>query len=124
MTSVRNHLQLLNGSKVLGLIGILVFAISCTPSRQASSGDNNAARKGPMVYNPKTGEYEPAGDRNLVDTARWRTDPNAAPPISASKSKTARFKEVYNVDLLIPFEANRINFSGESINPKSSRFLH
>lgn len=124
MTSAPNRLRQLNGNNVLIFLGIFLLVSACAGTRQSSRSQADSVPQGPTVYNPRTGQYEPVNDRNLVDTVGWSTDHGATPPITSVVTKTARFKDIYEVGVLVPFEAGRIDFSSESLNPKTSRFLN
>lgn len=123
MTSAPSRLPQLSGSKIL-LIVLCAFITACTGTRKTAT-TGTTKEEGHLVYNPKTGEYERVRDpRSLIDTVKWKSDPDAAPPISANTPRAEGKKDVYAVSMFMPFNAQRYTYFQDDINPKTSRFLH
>ncbi len=114
-----NHRLQLNGSNLLLLILGSVFLMSCSTSQ--------ALYKPGSVPIPK--KQEPVAQKEApVDTVKWEVvEEEIKPPIQSSKQEVISFdkKEVYNVALMLPFEANTGDAISKAIDENSgtNRFL-
>ena len=98
MTSVQNLRPLLNGSKSLfGLFVIILLLSSCAWFKKAEDGRNPRNNndeleeiEGKRVYNPETGKYEYETEvTEKMDTVQWTTTPpDLDPPITSEDDNT------------------------------------
>ncbi len=134
MTLVQNLQRPLSGNKALLFLVIALFGMSsCDMFRKAQTNDDVVAEekteldevRGPGVYNPETGEYEPSTTISSdVDTVKWTTNEEQIPPISSeatdienpngqngnplgTKDGPSQKMGSYNVSVMLPFFTNR-----------------
>ena len=101
---------------------ILLLAVACTSQRGLKDSES-ADPDVPVVYNPKTGMYEPVSDpMTLIDTVKWEPKEDAAEPIGKVTRKSEK-KDVYSVAFLMPFAADG-KLLGNRIDAKTRRFLN
>lgn len=100
MTSVQNHLQPLNGSKIAFLLSLLVFISSCTTTKkvQKTTSVPKVEQEVPemiRVYDPETNSYvlKPVHEQN-VDTIYWENDDRPEVVLSEEKQKETEPGEV------------------------------
>lgn len=132
MISVQNLLRLLNGNKLLVALSFLF--VSCSASKPVFDTSNSQIVKTSTKVDKTTQDtiksplldretLDNSKDKRVIDTIRWKdvSDKNKAIEIPAeSKNKAGGFeyKEVYNVKLLLPLNADKIN------DPGASRFTY
>lgn len=147
MTLVQNHLQRLNGSKLILLIGLIAmsfFTTSCELFKKAQgdddvtkTGDELDVIQGSKVYDPETGTYVIVEETptEKMDTIRWRDLPSTSyPPITSDGEFVetekgpvlletgeygSEFLSTYKVAMLLPFLTDQFNFTDPEINSKS-----
>ena len=122
MILVRSHLLQLNGSRLVLLCLALCLA-ACAGTRKGTTSGSTGSDV-PMVYNPKTGKYEPAPSGSLVDTVKWTKDTGAKPPVTTYDARPEGKRDVYQVSMLMPFNAQRHAYFQQDIDPRTSRFLN
>ena len=125
MTSALSHPQRLSGNNCLAVILCLTLA-ACAGLKPGQSPDlpDVVAKEVPKVYNPETGTYEPVDDPSaLVDTVTWTVEPDAPEPIGSTIGIKGERKEIYDVALLIPFQADRNQSFADRVSPKARRFM-
>ncbi len=105
MISVQNHLQLLNGSKIL-LFCLFVFGIaSCGGSKKAVSKKKDTRSTKVVKNKPKKKKSS-----TVIDTVQWtEVSKEEFPPISEKNVEAIDTKDSYKVSLLIPFDAAKAN---------------
>ncbi len=113
-----NHPRLLSGSKILLLFSTTLFLLSCSTSKTVYTPSR--------VSTPK--ETPVKQDVPLVDTVKWEiVDEEVKPPIQNDEIDIIpqEKKDVYNVALMIPFEANKpdANTRATSDNSRTNRFV-
>ncbi len=151
MTSVQNHLQLLNGNKLIIFLAIVSIGFSsCDAFKKAQTdepvvkndNDNLPEIKGNTVYDPETGTYTHTTNvTEELDTVKWRVIPqDKNPPITSAATKEQLDKPVnpvvvnpitgiseklafYNVAIMLPFLSDRSN-NGTEIDSRSNPTLH
>jgi hypothetical protein len=151
MTSVQNHLQLLNGNKLIIFLAIVSIGFSsCDAFKKAQTdepvvkndSDNLPEIKGNTVYDPETGTYTNSTSvTEELDTVKWRINPqDDNPPITSAATKeqndkpvnpivvnpitgTSEKLNIYNVAIMLPFLSDRSN-NGTEIDGRSNPALH
>ena len=132
MISVQNHLQLLNGNKLLAVLSILL--LSCSASKPAinpsktqivkTSGKEPVTKRDTTDVPEVKKDTKVAGDdKTKVDTIRWKDASDKYPAIvlsdrKAGSTRSGNFKDMYNVKLLIPLNSDEIG------DPGTSRFTY
>jgi hypothetical protein len=93
MTSVQNHLPLLNGSKVRFFLFLFsLYFVACTPTKRVSRDDVQVVKGGdkPVEEAPK-----PVEPTKPVEEPKPKVDP--------IKPKIAEYRRKYNIVLVLPF---------------------
>ena len=115
-----NHRLQLNGSKFLLLILSSVILLSCSTSQALYKPGN---------VPPIPKKQEPVvQQKNPVDTVKWEVvEEEVKPPIQSAQEEVIPLnkKAVYNVALMLPFEANSVDAATKAIteNSGTNRFL-
>jgi ABC-type branched-subunit amino acid transport system substrate-binding protein len=131
MISVQSLRLPSNGNSVFFFLVIFLFGLSsCDMFRKAQTDTGGKEKErteldeieGQGTYNPETGEYEPTTIvSTTIDTVKWTTDPDVAPPITSDATEIERPKDpidnsdegkgeklsMYNVAVMLPFFTNR-----------------
>ncbi|MCB0601453.1 MAG: hypothetical protein KDC28_09500 [Saprospiraceae bacterium] len=135
MTSARNRRLPLNGSKGYMRIVIFCFTVllagSCsftkktTTTKPATTG--SPTHTAGHVYNPKTGQWEPANpDNTRVDTLTWGDLPEPAPVEDQTfedlRPESNR-KDRYQVSLLLPLQSQDISTGSDKVPVITEKFI-
>lgn len=113
-----NHQRLLSGSKLLLLFGITFFLLSCGTTKTVYTPSN--------APTPKKAPVEQ--EVPLVDTVKWEiVEEEVKPPIQNVEEDIIPLqkKDVYNIALMLPFEANKPDASSQATldNSSTNRFI-
>lgn len=120
MTSVQNHPLPLNGSRnwiAFFLLAVFMFA-SCGSNKTISDRSRPTNRPNrPVVKAPKKQR------ESKIDTVQWDVvDETVKPPIGKAAGMPVLNKSIYNITLLIPFEANQYQMKDVLDSRSGTRF--
>ncbi len=154
MISAQNHRQLLNGSKWLTLMFVILFAASSCDFFRKAQGNTTANRQdnkeednldeitGKRVYDPETGTYVVVDElpKENMDTIYWReTSTSDYPSILSEGVESASGNLVqriglgengselfssYIVSVFLPYATNSFNAEQGTISPVSTWAMH
>lgn len=113
----------------LSFFVIVLLLNSCVGGRTNTPAPEIVTAEGKKVYNPKTGRYEfPTGVTGKMDTIEWtdarlsandpiesdpsqylEEDPTISDPNSGNNNNGTGILSTYNVAIMIPFNAHKVN---------------
>ena len=123
---------------------IVLLLNSCVGGKTNTPAPEIVTAEGKKVYNPKTGRYEfPAGVMGKMDTIEWtdakssandpigsdpsqylEEDPTIVDPNSGIDNNGTGILGAYNVAIMIPFNAHKVNELEGGIHSSSESTLH
>ncbi|MEZ4895789.1 MAG: hypothetical protein R2806_03080 [Saprospiraceae bacterium] len=135
MISVPSRRQPLNGNNawmtflVWGLVLVIMSNCSFTKKATAHKPETTGtpAHTPGRVYNPKSGQWEPANPSNSkVDTAILAELPLPAPVTDETFEDLrpeSKLKDRYQVSLLLPLQSQDVSVGSEKISPVTEKFV-
>lgn len=113
----------------LSFFVIVLLSTSCGGGRTNTPAPEIVTPEGKKVYNPKTGRYEfPTEVTGKMDTVKWtdagstandpiesdssqylEVEPNTSDPNSGNNNNESGILGTYNVAIMIPFNAHKVN---------------
>ncbi|MCB9268622.1 MAG: hypothetical protein H6561_03535 [Lewinellaceae bacterium] len=135
MTLVRNHRLPLNGSnrfmRIVILSGLVILLGSCSFTKKTTTAKptttGSPTHTAGHVYNPKTGQWEPANPSNThVDTLVWGELPQPAPVDDETFDDLrpmTNMKDRYQVSLLLPLQSQDVSTGSDKVSLITEKFI-